>query len=334
MTATDSPLDATVGGEGDDPEGGALRRIHFHINDQITCVIERMGLSVLDRRLLDALAYAEGRGLDEGLPVATICDLVPPSPKPQTALSALSRMAADDRAWVARHGESAEGRRGKRWRLTDVGHRVRHDYLRVAETVLREVFAEADAEEHEALVARGEALSRTMDEQLGPVVDFLEPTAPGRSSPPRAWSAVCTAHFFVNDLIFERAEKVGVDVVDRRILDALSFAASRGVPAITVGTLAALITPTMRPGLATNTLDRMLRLGWIDRRLGRRAVDSLWSLTARGRDVRHDYTRFAEARVATPRTDAPGHEALRRMAAAAESHRLVRLEAVLRQRGA
>lgn len=333
MTATDSPLDATFGPDGGGNQRGALRRIHFHINDQIMCVLERMGLSVLDRRLLDALAYAEGRGLDEGLPVATICDLVPPSPKPQTALSALSRMAAEDRAWVTQHGESTEGRRGKRWRLTEVGRRVRADYLQVAETVIREVFAEATEDQHDALLARGEALSEARDDQLGPVVDFLEPAAPGRNSPPRAWSAACTAHFHVNDLIFERAEKVGVDIVDRRILDALSFAASRGVPAITIGTLSALVTPTMRAGLASNTLDRMLRLGWVACRPGRRAVDSQWSLTGRGRDVRHDYTRFAEARVDTVPTDAAGHDAVRQMVAAAEAHRLVRLEAVLRHRG-
>ncbi len=337
MTATDSPLDAALGGAATDrdpvdAERAALRRIHFHINDQIMGVLERMGLSVLDRRLLDALAYAEGRGLDEGLPVATICDLVPPSPKPQTALSALSRMAADDRGWVAQFGESAEGRRGKRWRLTDVGRRVRDDYLDVAETVVREVFAEADDDQRRTLLARGEAVSELMDDQLGPVVDFLEPTAPGRSSPARAWTAVCIAHFHVNDLIFERAEKVGVDVVDRRILDALSFAASRGVSAITVGTLSALVTPTMRPGLAANTLERMLRLGWVDRRPGRRAVDSLWLLTSRGRDVRADYTRFAEAQVAIVRTGVGEQAAFHEMARLAETHRLVRLEAILRHR--
>ncbi len=334
MTATDPSLRPPD--QLDPDRWGAFRRVHFFVNDLIMDGLDRMGVTMLDRRLLDALAFAERRGVGDGLPVATICALIPPSPKPQTALSALVRLAEADRGWFEQRGERRQGRRGKRFRLGRRGRIVRADYQRLAEIVLRETYSGADAEQRQALLAHGEAVMRLMDNELGPLIDSLVPPTPVEIRPRSGWAALRAAHFHLNDLFFARAAKLGVEPLDRRLLDALSFAASRGIDdGLSLATMSALVTPAPRPGLTATSLERMGRLGWVEGNGGRRPAQQRWRLVERGRQIRSDYKGFAERQIGLAYAgveEGAGPALLQDLAHEAEVHRLRRLEPILRHR--
>lgn len=308
----------------------SLRRVHFYVNDLIVRDLDRIGVSVLDRRVLDALEFAEERGADDGIPVATMCDLISPKPKPQTVGSALDRMSS--MGWVEAHSRSTGGRRGRRWRLLPVGHEVRSAYKSIAETTLQEIYSGATERQQETLLAHGLSAMKFMDDELGPVVDSQEPAAWVDAKRAPTWAALRGSHFFLNDVILNRAQRLGVDVIERRILDSLGFAQHRGLSdGISIATICALVPPPMRPQTASAILDRIKALGWVD--LHR--ADSLWRLTDKGQGIRADYKAFAEQQLelvyGQTRTKGELRTAeLLELAYSAERHRNARLEPILR----
>ena len=132
-----TPIEVPRHPASDEPTWASLRRAHFYLTDVIYQRTETFDVGPAERRLLDAIRFAQFRGAERGLSVAEICALVLTNTKPQTAASTLTKMAG--RRWVDRRNERATGRRrGRLWHLTERGLEVREQFKRIAEDTLAE----------------------------------------------------------------------------------------------------------------------------------------------------------------------------------------------------
>jgi DNA-binding MarR family transcriptional regulator len=309
----------------------SLRRVHFYIDDLVFWEIERLGIGLIERRVLDTLAFAEAQGARDGIPVAAICDLIPPRTNPQTVGSALERMR--ELGWVEILDSSMS--RGRRWRLSARGREVRRACKDIVEMILQENYHKATDQQLEALLDFGQAAMEFMDTKLAPVVHRADPAA-SIGAPARRpnWAALRRTHFYINDLIFTEVEPIGVGANERRVLDALGFAAHHGARSgVTVKTICDLIAAPLRPQAASSVLQRMETWGWVaannDERSGRRR-GRRWHLSDGGRHIRGVYKEFAEVVM----RDVYGRRApdlgeLLALAQTAERHRSVRLEPIV-----
>ena len=319
-----------------DPEAAwaSLRRVHFYIGDLIFWDLERLGVGVIERRVLDTLAYAETSGANDGLPVAAICDLIPARTKPQTVGSVLDRMK--DLGWVEITEPSpgsgpGQGRgRGRHWRLSTRGRGVREGCKQIVEMILQENYHKATDQQLETLFNFGQAAMEFIDAKLVPVVHRADPAAVAAPDRRPNWAALRRTHFYIHDLILNEVEPIGVGVSERRVLDALGFAAHRGVTTgITARTVSDLVSAPLRPQAATSILERLERWGWVegtDDEQGNRRRGRRWALTDRGRHIRGVYKEFAESVIREVYgRRAPDVADLLALAQTAEQHRNVRL---------
>jgi len=310
----------------------ALRRVHFYISDLIFWDLDPLGVGVIERRILDTLAYAESQGATDGLPIATICDLVPPRLKPQTAASVLERMR--DSGWVEVLSQGPGRGRGRAWRLNTLGREVREACKQIVEMILRENYHDATPQQLEALLSLSQAAMEFMDTRMAPVVHLADPAASREPDRLPNWAALRRTHFYVHDLIFKEVEPIGVGVSERRILDTLGFAEHRGAAeGITAKTVCDLIAAPIRSQAAGVVLERMQHGGWVEQRSrqteGARS-NNFWRLTDRGRHVRGVYKGFAES-VIREVYGRQGRELgiLLALAQTTERHRSVRLEPII-----
>ncbi|MCP3988820.1 MAG: hypothetical protein GY724_07090 [Actinomycetia bacterium] len=310
----------------------SLRRVHFYISDLVFRDLHPLGVGVIERRVLDALAFAEARGATDGMPVAAICKLIPPRTTPQTVGSVLERMK--DVGWVELLGASASKGRGRHWRLSERGRQLRTVGKQIIEMILQENYHRATTQQREALLTFGQAAAEFMDSRLVPVVHRADPAASVEPQRRPNWAALRRSHFYINDLIFTEVEPIGVGVVERRILDALGFAAHQGaVDGITTKTVCDLISAPVRAQAAASVLGRIQDWGWVEshemKRPGRRQ-ERVWLLTESGRAIRAMYKEYAESVI----RDVYGRRAddlgdLLALAETAERHRNVRLEPIV-----
>jgi DNA-binding PadR family transcriptional regulator len=332
--APDSNADyvSTSSVEAADSPWGALRRVHFYINDLIFCDLHPLGVGVNERRVLDALAFADARGATDGLPVAAICKLIPPRTTPQTVGSVLGRV--QELGWVDALEASLGRGRGRPWRLNDRGRELRAACKRIIEMILQENYHRATTEQRDALLAFGQAAAEFMDSRLGPVMHRADPAASVEPQRRPNWAALRRAHFFTHDLIFTEVEPIGVGVVERRVLDALGFAAHKGATdGITTKTICALVCTPIRSQAATSVLARMGDSGWVESHdidPGSRRGERLWRLTPGGQAVRRTYKEYAESVIRNIHgRGASDLRDLLALAQRAEEHRIVRLEPIV-----
>ena len=323
---------STSPAEGADGPWAALRRVHFYINDLIFWDLHPLGVGVNERRVLDALAFADARGAVDGLPVAAICNLIPPRTTPQTVGSVLERMR--DLGWVEALEASLGRGRGRPWRIDDRGRQVRTACTRIVEMILQENYHRATTEQRDALLAFGQAAAEFIDSRLVPVMHRADPAAWVEPQRRPNWAALRRTHFFINDLIFTEVEPIGVGAVERRILDGLGFAAHQGATeGITTRTICALICAPIRSQAATSVLGRMRDLGWVESEdagpSGRRQ-ERIWRLTPGGQAVRARYKAYAESVIRDVHGRGTGDIGnLAALAQLAEQHRTVRLEPIV-----
>lgn len=282
---------------GDEKWWVVLRRVHFYISDLIVAATRPHRVGVIERRLLDALDYVETSGAKGGVSVATVCAIIQAPTKYQTAVSALDRMQGH--GWVESFERADSGERSRRsnllWQLTDSGRNIRETYGRITEDIMKSVYGEAEQSRHARLFQHGELAVEYMNERVRAILDVSEgPTSGGFD--PKTWAALRRTHFYINDLIFREIEPVGVGLVERRVLDTISFARKHGaVGGIDVATMCRLNEALTRQN-AISALDRMAARDWVARcdavSVGQGRVP--WRLVEKGDKVRKNYKRYTE----------------------------------------
>ncbi len=309
-----------------------LRRTHFYVHDLFHREAARIDIGITSRRILDYIDFADDRGVSDGVTIQELCDLIPPRTRTQRVAKTLDRMR--QRGWVRQDAERRTGpRRGRLWHLTDEGQLVRGFYKRVAEQILQDVYREASEPTTHSLLHLGERATRHRDRTLGVVLLAANPTV--GDEPPRNpdWAALRGAHFYINDLFFERAEPMGVDPTERRVLDALGLADARGVErGLTVTTQCKLIETPIAPQTVGSILERKAAQGWVESvapTCGSRAAT--WRLTAIGREIRTTYKDIAESILRDVYQDGSDEERaeLLELAKTSETYRNLRLEPIV-----
>lgn len=156
-----------------EPDWAALRRAHFYISDLFYHAAEPVGVGPIERRILDSLGFARQEGRLDGVTVATLCKLIQPDTQPQTVSSALSRMS-ERNGWIAPEelSDAADRRRGRRWRLTEKGDKVRAFYKTAIEDILRDVHNGAEPEDQATLLRLARSGVQFRDDRLRPILEF------------------------------------------------------------------------------------------------------------------------------------------------------------------
>lgn len=331
----------------------SLRRVHFYISDLATETLESRGIAIPERRVLDGLAYVARFSAAGGVTVTDLCDLMPSGVKTQTATSTLARL--EKKGWVA--SSAVAGRRDRvrdkhLWHLTGDGHDKRSLYIDAVEQILKEVYAEAflDGPQRERLKhlqsqaeERFSTAMNFIDERYLPVLELAGGAVEELPELERdMWAALRRTHFYISDLIYREIEPVGIGPAERRVLDALGFAYSRGaVDGIPIAVICDLNRAANRQSV-TMALERMSDTdsgagpGWVEQsksvRAGRRR-GRLWRMTGKGLRVRRTYMRYARHKIqeayelddASQRSD----DALLKIAESAESYRNRLLEPIV-----
>lgn len=272
----------------------ALRRVHFYVSDLFFRQAARIDIDVANRRVLDYLDFAQDRGALDGLTVRDLCELIPPRTRTQQVSATLDRLRG--RGFVEPGAERVTGeRRGRLWRLTEAGQAARGSYKLLMEEILRDVYRDGTDRNLEALREHWERAGDFVDRALERVLQVVLPTVVPPPNPSDAWSVLRQAHFQTNDNFFREMMPAGVTPENRRVLDALDLARTRGVEAPTVATVAKLIELTPPPAAVTAELTRMQQRGLVEP-TGQASSrpTTAWRLTERGIDLRRDATRVAE----------------------------------------
>ncbi len=301
-----------------------LRKVHFFINDLIVDALDAMGVSVAERRVLDALAYVDRFDAVEGVAAADLCDLMPSGMKIQSASSTLGRLEQVGLVESSVQGREDRTKDRSIWRITHKGHQKRFLYISSAERILREVYADAFDDDHQVnnfklhqrrAARRFEAAQRFaiamrhIDERYLPVLQLTHGSVCDDQRLERdMWAALRRTHFHVNDLIYREMEPIGIGPVERRVLDSLAFAYKAGaVDGIPVATICALTSRANSRQAVAMALERMSAgspgspgPNWVEqgeplstgRRRGR-----LWRLTSDGVRVRRNYSRYARHKI-------------------------------------
>ncbi|MEM7338280.1 MAG: hypothetical protein AAF467_06520 [Actinomycetota bacterium] len=310
---------------------GPLRRVHFYVSDLIARDLGAFGVYVPERRVFEALHFGESVSHQDGVSIAAICGMLPENPPAQTVASTLERMRTQ--GWVEQLARKSVGPHGGRlWALTDDGRGVRDRYKQIVEVTLREFYSDATNEELSAMLKNGRAALALQNELLVPVADPSSPSDPPSRSD---WGALRVTHFNINDQLLARAKSLGVDVMERRMLDYVAFAHHRGAPMVSSAGVSAMVPGNLRIQSIEAVLDRMVDWEWVSKTVdtprGSRRSVTRWCLTDQGRSVRDSYKRWAER--TTAQVYAGGHESdtelLLSLAAKAERHRNLRLEPIV-----
>jgi len=268
-----------------------LRRIHFFIGDVIEERFEPLRVGVMERRILEALTYAETSGTNE-LSAATLCVLIPVAPKPATAASALKRM--EQRGWVTNTTRDDDAKT-KLWLLTDEGRKIRELYRQIGVEAIQQVHADNGEHRSLQLYRWSDLATSYMNNRVVPILDFAEGV---RSEPLQLdrWSALLRIHFYINDLIFREIEPVGVGQIERRIFDVLGFARKHNVnDGLDIATMCRL-NEALNRQTGQAALERMLNLNWVSKQSFTAAAGLRWrwNLTPDGSSIREIYKRYAQ----------------------------------------
>ncbi len=324
--------------EADDKWWVVLRRVHFYISDLVVAATRPHRVGVIERRLLDALDYVEKSGAGGGVSVATICAIIQAPTKYQTAVSALDRMQGH--GWVMSFERADSEERSRRsnllWQLTPSGRNVRETYGKITESIMKSVYAEAEVSRRERLFQHGELAVEYMNERVGAILDVSEGPTTGDFDP-KMWAALRRTHFYINDLIFREIEPVGVGLVERRVLDAISFARKHGaVDGIDVATMCRLNEALSRQN-AISALERMANRQWVARAENGSASQGRvpWRLIEKGDKVRKNYKRYTEYKLREVYETGHEHTAeptdMLELAQSAQAYRNERLVPVVEQ---
>ncbi len=316
--------------EADEPASpwAALRRVHFYVSDLFFRQAARIDIDFANRRVLDYLDFARDRGALDGLTVRDLCELIPPRMRTQQVVATIDRLR--DRGFVEPGDERTTGlRRGRLWRLTEAGQAARTAYKTLMEEILQDVYRDGTDDNIDALrehwIRAGDYVDRSRERILQAVV----PTVRRPSVRPGPWSTLRQAHFQTNDQFFAAMQAVGVTPENRRVLDALDLARTRGVEAPTVATVAKLIELTPPPAAVTAELLRMQARNWVEPAGTATSKPATpWRLTAGGRELRRDYTQVAEGLLRGAYAGEPP-VGLRELARTADRHRARRLEPIV-----
>lgn len=274
-----------------------MRRVHFHISDLVANQLHRRMIATTDRRILDALDYADISGLSS-VSVSTLCAMVPILLRPQTAGSALVRLSERDLVDRADVEESSN-----HWQLTDRGHETRIDYGREVEQLLSRLLGPDEDPLTEILLHQAGLATGSMNDRLLPVLEFAGGLdAHAAPEPSTGWSALRRIHFYIDDLIYREIEPFGVGRVERRVLDSLGYARKHGIiGGLNVGTICRLNEAVSRQVVET-ALARMAAQHWVvkhidpTKKVGSR-LRQRWDLTAKGETIRETYKRYAQVRL-------------------------------------
>ncbi|MEM7338279.1 MAG: MarR family winged helix-turn-helix transcriptional regulator [Actinomycetota bacterium] len=304
----------------------SVRRVHFYVSDLIARDIEAFGIGVPERRMFEALHFGEWVSHQDGVSVAAICEMIPERPAAQTVASILDRMHTQ--GWVERLATKSAGPHGGRlWSLSPGGREVRNEYKRIVEIVLQEVYSDATNEERAALLDNARVAMQQRHTLLAPVAD---PSAPSDTPTRNNWGALRATHFYINDELLSRAKRLGVEVVERRVLDYLAFADDRGASdGVRLPALSAMIPGAPRLQTVESVLERMMLWGWTEKMedapSGPKRQAVRWRLTPRGHEIRVGYNGFAEVTLRQVYTDGGSTDRMLSLAAKAEQHRVLRI---------
>lgn len=303
-----------------------LRRVNFYTGDLILRETEPIGVGVVERRLLDALGYAEESGRD-WVGTSVLCAIVQAPMKHSTALSTLQRMT--DQSWVVAQPKS-DGSKRQNWQLTDSGRKVRSLYGQIAEQVIERLYADAGDELRDALFDIGRSALAFMNDRVIPILDYIGQTRATELTTAN-WQALRSVHFYLSDLIVRETAPMGVGMNDRRVMDALGFARHRDIQGgLNVATICKLNAVLTRQ-IVLSVLDRASERGWvvkIESTKGR----PRWDLTEKGASVREIYKRYAQLKLCEVYGRQWGEEngeAFLHLAQVAQSYRDARLEPVV-----
>lgn len=132
------------------------------------------------------------------------------------------------------------------------------------------------------------------------------------------WVVLRRVHFFAGDLITSGLSAIDVNTSERRILDALDDAESRGHASVSTATLCVIVIPSPKPSTALSTLRRMRARGWVESTGDNNGQH--WSLAPGGRETRRLYGQIAEQiqeqiyaeanKIVRPHLNRFGHRAL------------------------
>lgn len=282
------PVDTTS----DDNPWVVLRRVHFYAGDLIASELEKIGVSVIERRILDAFDDAETYGR-VSVSTGTLCVMVLPPPKPSTAMSTLRRM--QQRGWIETVGDSKVG---QLWSLLPAGRTTRQLYGQIAEQIQEQIYAEADETLREHLDRFGQRAMMFMDDRMVPIFDAVENTEPRRKQRDM-WPALRRVHFHLSDRIARENASMDVGMNERRVLDALGYTRKRAseasvqMPGLGVATICKL-NPALTRQTTLSTLEKAAAKGWVIKTQPTTPRGWLWDLTDKGVAVRETYKRYAQ----------------------------------------
>ncbi len=310
----------------DDNVWVVLRRVNFYTGDLILRETEQIGVGVLERRLLDALGYAEESGRD-WVGTSVLCAIVQAPMKHSTALSTLQRMV--EQSWVISKADS-DGSKRQQWQLTDSGRQVRSLYGQIAEQVIQRLYGEAGEDLRDVLFDIGRSALAFMNDRVIPILDYIGQSRATELTTTN-WQALRSVHFYLSDLIVRETAPMGVGMSDRRVMDAIGFARHRDIQSgLNVATICKLNSVLTRQ-VVLSVLDRASERGWVTKIPSSKGRPR-WDLTDKGASVREIYKRYAQLKLCEVygrQWGEEGGQAFLQLAQVAQSYRDARLEPVL-----